>query len=85
MRKFAVGCAFLRGVGHGRVAALSGIAATQEAVGRYVVEARLPQIGERKADGYEGEGYVIVRDPSTEIVQKCLSKIIGTVNVTYSE
>lgn len=84
-RKFAVGCAFLRGVGHGRVAALSGIAATQEAVGRYVVEAKLPEIGERKADGYEGEGYVIVRDPSTEVVQKCLGKIIGTVNVTYSE
>ena len=39
----------------------------------------------RKADGYEGEGYVIVRDPSTEIVQRCLNKIIETVNVTYSE
>jgi biotin carboxylase len=84
-RKFAVGSAFLRGVGHGRVAALSGIGATQRAVGRYVVEAKLPEIGQRKADGYEGEGYVIVRDPSTQIVQECLNKIIETVNVTYSE
>jgi biotin carboxylase len=84
-RKFAVGSAFLRGVGHGRVAALSGIAATQQALGRYVVEAKLPDIGQRKADGYEGEGYVIVRDPSTQTVQRCLKKIIETVNVAYSE
>jgi len=84
-RKFAVGSAFLRGVGHGRVAALSGIAAAHEAVGRYVVEAKLPDIGQPKVDGYEGEGYVIVRDPSTRIVQKCLKRIIETVHVTYAE
>ena len=82
-RKYAVGSAFLRGMGHGRVAGLSGVGEMQGSVGKWVVEAKLPTIGAPKSDGYEGDGYVIVRDPSTEVVKQVLKKIIETVKVHY--
>lgn len=84
-RKFAVGSAFLRGPGRGRVAHVSGLHDVHQKIGRLVVEAKLPDLGMPKADGYEGEGYIIVRDPSTAVVQQALKTIIETVNVTYSD
>ena len=82
-RKYAVGSAFLRGMGHGRVASVSGVHEIHEAVGTWIVEAKLPEVGAMKSDGYEGDGYVIVRDPSTEVVKQVLKKIIETVQVHY--
>lgn len=83
-RKYAVGSAFLRGMGHGRVAHLSGVHEVHQAVGKLVVEAKLPTVGATKSDGYEGDGYVIVRDPSTEVVQLALKKVIETIQVHYA-
>lgn len=83
-RKYAVGCAFLRGMGRGRVAHVTGVREANEIVGRWTVEAKLPTIGAPKSDSYEGDGYVIVRDPSTEIVKKLLKKIVETVKVHYA-
>ncbi len=83
-RKYAVGCAFLRGMGHGRVASVTGVHETHEAVGKWVVEAKLPTIGAPKSDSYEGDGYVIVRDPSTDVVQRLIKKVIETVRVSYA-
>jgi len=83
-RKFAVGCAFLRGMGRGRVAGVTGVHETHEAVGKWIVEANLPNLGAPKSDGYEGDGYVIVRDPSTAVVQKLLATIIDTIKVHYA-
>ncbi|MCA9607744.1 MAG: ATP-grasp domain-containing protein, partial [Myxococcales bacterium] len=59
-RRYAVGCAFLRGIGRGRVSAVTGVKDTQDAIGRWVVEAKLPTLGAPKSDSYEGDGYVIV-------------------------
>lgn len=84
-RKYAVGCAFLRGPGSGRVASVHGIHQVHEKVGHLVAEAKLPTIGEHKASSYEGDGYIVVRDPSTAVVQQALKYIIETVNVAYSE
>jgi len=84
-RKYAVGCAYLRGMGRGRVASLSGVQEAHEAVGRLVVEARLPTIGAPKGDGYEGDGYVVLRDPSTEVVRDALKLVVETVKVHYLE
>jgi phosphoribosylaminoimidazole carboxylase (NCAIR synthetase) len=83
-RKYAVGSAFLRGMGHGRVAHLSGVHEVHLTVGKLVVEAKLPSIGASKSEGYEGDGYVIVRDESTEVVQQALKKIIETIQVHYA-
>jgi biotin carboxylase len=83
-RKRAVGCAFLRGMGQGRIVSVTGVHETNEAVGRYIVDAKLPQIGATKADSYEGDGFVIVADESTDVVKTALRKVIETVKVHYA-
>ena len=82
-RKYAVGCAFLRGAGRGRVVRVTGADRAQELVGRHVVEARQPTIGAPKSDSYEGDGHVIVRDPDTAVVRAALKTIIETIQVHY--
>jgi formate-dependent phosphoribosylglycinamide formyltransferase (GAR transformylase) len=83
-RKYAAGCAFLRGMGHGRVAAVTGVREANEAVGRWVVDSRLPQIGAMKSDSYEGDGYIIVRHESTAKVNAMIKTIIETIQVHYA-
>jgi D-alanine-D-alanine ligase-like ATP-grasp enzyme len=82
-RKFAVGTAFLRSPGQGRVAGTVGVEEVNRRVGQYVVEARMPVRGEPKSPEYEGDGYVIVRHETTEKVRELLSDIITNVHVQY--
>ncbi len=82
-RKYSVGVAFLRGTGAGRVAAVEGVEAAQRAVGQLVVEAKLPIIGAPKSSSYEGDGFAIVRSPTTETTLAALKTIIETVRVRY--
>ena len=83
-RKYAVGCAFLRGVGRGRVLKVSGVDKAHEIAGKMVVEARLPQPGTPRSDSYEGDGFIIVRDRDTEVVKQALAKLIETIQVSYA-
>jgi biotin carboxylase len=80
-RRYAVGCAFLRGVGRGRITRVVGVERAQALVGRHVVEAKLPTPGEPRSDSYEGDGYVIVRDPDTEVVKAAMKTIIETIQI----
>lgn len=82
-RRYAVGCAFLRGVGRGRVLRVTGVERAQELVGRHVVESRLPTPGAPRSDSYEGDGHVIVRHPDTEVVKAAMQTIIETIQVHY--
>lgn len=84
-RQFAAGAAYLRGQGRGRVRAVHGIDELQGRLGHLVVEARLPQPGQPAASGYEGEGYVIVRDPDTDVVRDALRRIVSGVRVELAE
>lgn len=83
-RKYAVGVAYLRGAGQGRVSRVSGVEETQRRVGRWVVESHLPKVGAPKSDSYEGDGYIVVRDPDTEVVKKAMTTIIETIKVDYA-
>ncbi len=83
-RKYAVGCAFLRGPGRGRVTGVRGVERANALVGNIVVESKLPTAGTPKSDSYEGDGYVIVRHPDTEVVKKAMTSIIETVQVEYA-
>jgi formate-dependent phosphoribosylglycinamide formyltransferase (GAR transformylase) len=83
-RKYSVGCAFLRGVGRGRVTNVLGVDRAHELVGNHVVEAKLPQVGTPKSDSYEGDGYVIVRDPDIEVVKAAMQTVIETIQVHYA-
>ncbi len=83
-RKYAVGCAFLRGIGRGRVVVVHGVERANERVGHLVVDSKLPARGTPKSDSYEGDGYVIVRDPDTEVVKQAMTAIIETVQIEYA-
>ncbi len=83
-RRYAVGVAFLRGIGRGRVMRVTGVAEANAKVGRHVVESRLPQLGAPRSDSYEGDGYVIVRDPEVEVVKASLKTIVETIRVEYA-
>ena len=63
-RPFAAGTAFLRGQGRGRVQAIHGLERAQRELGELVVEAKMPRPGQPAAGTYEGEGYVILRQPA---------------------
>jgi biotin carboxylase len=82
-RKFAVGVAFLRGVGRGRVTRVTGVDEANRRVGQLVMKARLPTPGDPRSDHYEGDGYVVVRDPDTEVVKAAVKTIIETIGIQY--
>jgi hypothetical protein len=84
-RQFATGTAYLRGMGHGLVRAVHGVDDVQQHVGHLVVEARLPQPGQPASSEYTGEGYVIVRDPDTDVVRDALHRIINGIRVEIAE
>jgi D-alanine-D-alanine ligase-like ATP-grasp enzyme len=81
-RKFAAGAAFLRAQGEGRrVARIRGLEAAQRELGELVVEARLPQPGQPRSESYEGEGWVLLRHPETEVVEKGLMRLVTLLRV----
>ena len=82
-RQYAVGVAFLRGLGAGKVKAIHGLDEAQKRVGSVVVEANLPKVGMGRRQGYEGEGWVIVKHPETEVVKKALKILITTIRVEF--
>ncbi len=59
--------------------------ALQRELGDLVVEAKLPQPGQVASSSYEGEGYVTVRDPDTEVVRDALRRIITGIRVELVE
>ena len=80
-RKYAVGAAYLRGQGSGRVKAIHGLDQVQREIGSLVVDARLPTAGQAPTGSYEGEGFVILRHPDTAVVQRALQRFITLVRV----
>ena len=80
-RRWAVGAAYLRGQGSGRVRRVLGLEAAQREVGSLVVEARLPEPGASQASGYEGAGHVILRDADTARVERALRRLVTLVQV----
>jgi phosphoribosylaminoimidazole carboxylase (NCAIR synthetase) len=83
-RRFAAGSAFFRGQGNGkRIVAVSGIEAAIEAAGSALVEMRTPKVGQPRADGYEGEGWALVKSETTEGAKQALLAVIQNIQVRY--
>ena len=80
-RRYAVGAAYLRGQGSGRVAAIHGLDQVQQEIGSLVVDVKLPTAGQAPTGSYEGEGFVILRHPDTAVVQRALRQLISLVRV----
>lgn len=84
-RRYAAGTAYLRGQGRGRVGAVHGVEELQRDLGHVVVEARLPRAGQQSSSSYEGEGWVTVRDPDTEVVREALRRIVSGIRIELVE
>src|SRR5258705_3665450 len=80
-RRYAVGAAYLRGQGSGRVKAIHGLDQVQHEIAALVVDAKLPAVGQSPTGSYEGEGFIILRHPETAVVQQALQRLISTVRV----
>jgi hypothetical protein len=83
-RRYAVGVAYLRGQGTGRVKAIQGLDQVERELGSLVVDFKLPTPGQAPTGSYEGEGFVILRHPDTAVVQQALRRLISTVRVELS-
>jgi biotin carboxylase len=80
-RRYAVGAAYLRGQGSGRVKAIHGLDQVQQEIGSLVVDVKLPTAGQTPTGSYEGEGFIILRHPDTAVVQSALRRLISLVRV----
>lgn len=81
-RKWAAGAAFFRGQGRGeRVRAVHGIEAAKQAAGASLIDARWPAIGQPRAEGYEGEGWALVKHATTDGAKHALHELITHVRV----
>lgn len=83
-RKYAVGTAFLRGIGGGWVKSVHGLDYMLRKLEDMVVEWKTPQPGQPAGITYEGEGYIMVRHPETARVEAALEEIVNTVRVELS-
>jgi biotin carboxylase len=85
-RRYAAGAAYLRAQGGGAsVRAVSGLEQAQRELGALVVEARMPRPGQTPTGTYEGEGYVILRHPRTDVVERALLRLVSLVRVETGE
>ena len=81
-RRWACGAAFFRGQGRGQfVTAVEGLDAAQERAGKWVVDSRLPKVGQSRGPGYEGEGYALVKAPTTAQAIEALRGLVTNVRV----
>lgn len=80
-RQYAVGAAYFRGQGSGKVRNISGLDLAQKKFGELVVEVKLPKAGQSPSDSYEGDGYVILRHPDSAVVEQALAEIVQIVRV----
>ena len=83
-RRFAAGSAFFRGHGGGsRVVAVEGVERAVQEAGDALIELRAPRIGQPRADGYEGEGWAILKHETTDGVKRALRAVIEAIQVRY--
>jgi formate-dependent phosphoribosylglycinamide formyltransferase (GAR transformylase) len=80
-RRYAAGAAFLRGQGSGRVVAIHGLEQAGKELGELVTDVMLPVVGQTPTGSYEGEGYVLLRHPETEVVKQALQHLVSIIRV----
>jgi hypothetical protein len=80
-RRCAAGGAYLRAMGKGRVARVRGAEEVSRALGPLIAEAKWPEPGQEAGEGYEGQGYVLLRHEDTAVVERGLLRIVETVRV----
>ncbi len=80
----AAGSAFFRGHGRGtHIVSVAGLEGAIEACGDALVEMRTPKVGMPRSAHYEGEGWAIVKHPTTDGVKHALRALIENVQIRY--
>jgi biotin carboxylase len=80
-RKYAVAAAYLRGQGSGVVRRIRGVEEVRAEFGPLICDMKLPQIGQPPAATYEGDGYIILRHPETDVVERAIRRVVQLVQV----
>jgi ATP-grasp domain len=80
-RRYAVGCAYLRGQGSGHVKAIHGLELIRQQYGSLICDEHIPALGKVGTGHYEGEGYIIVRHTDTAMVQDAVRAVVQQVSV----
>lgn len=80
-RKYAVGTAYLRGQGSGRVVDVQGLDTVLRDLGPIICDARMPMRGQAPTGSYEGEGFIMVRHADTDVVTRAVQHIVSTIRV----
>jgi hypothetical protein len=83
-RTAAAGACFFRGPGTAeRIVSVTGIDHAIQICGDTLVHMKTPKLGDRRATGYEGEGFAIVKHATTEGVKQALRTLIENVQIRY--
>lgn len=83
-RTAAAGSCFFRGPGTAeRIVSVTGIEDAIELCGDTLVHMKTPKVGDRRATGYEGEGFAIVKHTTTDGVKHALRTLIENVQIRY--
>ena len=61
--------------------AIHGLEQAERDLGELVTDVKLPQMGQTPTGSYEGEGYVLLRHPETNVVKDALLHLISLVRV----
>ncbi len=80
-RQYAVGTAYLRGQGTGRVRSVEGLDTMLRELGTIICDAKLPTVGQTPTGSYEGEGFIMLRHPDTAVVERALQHVISVIRV----
>lgn len=80
-RPYAAGAAYLRAQGAGTIRGIEGLEKVAADLGDLVVESRLPRPGQKTSGTYEGDGFVIVRHPDTDVVKQALWTLVTRLRV----
>jgi biotin carboxylase len=80
-RRWAVGAAYLRAQGHGRIRAVHGIDSLDPWVRELVVSASLPDAGTATSGTYEGDGVVVLRHAATDMVERALMELVSKIRL----
>jgi biotin carboxylase len=83
-RKYAVGAAYLRGQGTGRVRGIHGLDVIEREFGQLICDFRLPYHGQLPTGSYEGEGFILLRHRDTAVVENALRRLVSVVRVTLA-
>jgi ATP-grasp domain len=81
LRQWSAGTVYLRGQGAGQVRAVHGLDRLPPEVSSLIVDSRLPRPGQQSSGSYEGDGYITVRHPDTDVVVAALKQLVTTVRV----